>query len=94
MIYAGLDVFITSPRDPVIDFHKSPAQNSPLLSGLVEPVEPPEGLLLISAPQRTDQRAVMRNQTMLKSGEFLGGNNRAHGAVGRSRPIFSLRPRP
>ena len=32
MIYAGLDVFITSPRDPVIDFHKSPAQNSPLLS--------------------------------------------------------------
>ena len=36
MIYAGLDVFITSPRDPVIDFHKSPAQNSPLLSGLVE----------------------------------------------------------
>ena len=32
MIYAWLDVFITSPRDPVIDFHKSPAQNSPLLS--------------------------------------------------------------
>ena len=32
MIYAGLDVFITSPRDPVIDFPKSSAQNSPLLS--------------------------------------------------------------
>ena len=70
MIYAGLDVFITSPRDPVIDFHKSPAQNSPLLSGLVEPVEPPEGLLLISAPQRSHRRAIMRNHTMLKSGEF------------------------